>query len=81
MNSIDLSLRSQQIKRKEVNIMDKRIFYDVREVSEMLGVSSGCAYRIIRKLNKELSSQGYIVIAGKVSKAYFNQHYYGLASV
>ena len=47
--------------------MDKRIFYDVREVSEMLGVSSGCAYRIISKLNKELSSQGYIVIAGKVS--------------
>jgi hypothetical protein len=35
------------------------------------------AYKIIRQLNDELAKQGYITIAGKVSKAFFEQKVYG----
>lgn len=61
--------------------MDNRIFYDADEVSNMLDVSLGQAYKIIRKLNDELKARGYIVIAGKVSKQFFNEKYYGLQTV
>lgn len=61
--------------------MNNRIFYDADEVSNMLDVSLGQAYKIIRKLNDELKARGYIVIAGKVSKQFFNEKYYGLQTV
>lgn len=61
--------------------MNNRIFYDADEVSNMLDVSIGQAYKIIRKLNDELKARGYIVIAGKVSKQFFNEKYYGLQTV
>jgi sugar-specific transcriptional regulator TrmB len=50
---------------------DNKIYITARELSDMLGVSMGYAYKIIRKLNKELDKDGFIVIAGKVPKGYF----------
>ncbi|WP_310605299.1 ICEBs1 excisionase [Anaerosporobacter sp.] len=61
--------------------MDKRIFYNVEEVAAILDVSNGHAYKVIRSLNDELKEQGFIVIAGRIPKAYFNEKYYGLHSV
>lgn len=55
----------------------KKQYVDAREVSEALGVSEGKAYQVIRMLNKELKAQGYITIAGKCSRKYFEQHFYG----
>lgn len=55
-----------------------KIFYTADEVAAILGVSQGHAYKVIRQLNSELSSNGYIVIAGKVSIKYFSEKYYGL---
>ena len=52
-------------------------YVDVKEVSEALGISAGKAYQIIRTLNKKLKEDGYITIAGKCSRKYFEQHYYG----
>lgn len=46
---------------------------------EMLGVSRAHAYKIMRKLNEELASKGFIVIAGRVPKKFFAEHYYGMA--
>ncbi len=60
--------------------MQECLFYTAMEVSEMLGVSKGCAYRVIRRLNDELREKGYIVIAGKIPKQYFKDKYYGLNS-
>lgn len=56
--------------------MEKQ-YITAREISEALGVSSTKAYSIIRELNEELKSQGYLTIAGKVSRAYFNEKWYG----
>lgn len=55
------------------------LYYTANEIMEMLGVSRTNAYKIMRKLNDELASKGFIVIAGKVPKKFFAEHYYGMA--
>ena len=55
---------------------DNKIYITARELSDMLGVSMGYAYKIIRKLNKELDKDGFIVIAGKVPKGYFEKRWF-----
>lgn len=56
---------------------DNNIYITARELSDMLGVSMGYAYKIIRKLNKELDKDRFIVIAGKGPKGYFEKRWFG----
>jgi len=56
---------------------ENKIYITAVELSEMLGVSSGHAYKIIRRLNLELGKEGYIVVSGKVPKRYFEKRWYG----
>lgn len=56
---------------------NKKIYITAPELSEMLGVSLGYAYKIIRILNKELEKSGYMVISGKVPKGYFEKRWFG----
>lgn len=56
------------------------MYYTVGDVQEMLGISKGMAYKILRKLNSELAEKNYIVVPGKVPKAYFAEHYYGMSN-
>ena len=49
-----------------------------REVAEVVGVSEGKGYEIIRMLNAEPKAQGYITVPGRVPIAYFEKKYYGL---
>ena len=51
-------------------IGENKIYITASELAEMLGVSVGHAYKIIRKLNQELAEQGFLVIAGKVPRCY-----------
>ncbi len=57
-------------------IIDEQKFLNAEEVANMLGVSVVTGYRIIKKLNEELKMQGYIVVAGKISKRYFTEKVY-----
>ena len=54
-----------------------QIYITAAELSRMLGVSIGHAYKIIRQLNQELRKDGYIIIAGKVPTKYFEKRWYG----
>lgn len=58
--------------------MKKTALINAREISEVLGTSKSHAYKVIQQLNEELKNQGYIVIAGKVSRIYFEEKIYGL---
>lgn len=58
--------------------MVNTVFYSANEISKLLGVSRGQAYKIIKRLNNELEQRGYLTVAGKVSKKYFSEKYYGL---
>ena len=59
--------------------MQGYLYYTASEVQEMLGVSRGKAYQVVRGLNEELEAKGFIVIAGKIPKKFFNVHFYGLS--
>ena len=52
-------------------------FIKVSEVAQALGVSKSYAYKIVREMNNELKQKGYITIAGKVSRLYFEERFYG----
>lgn len=39
------------------------------EVAESMGISLGYAYKLLRKLNKELADQGYVTVSGKIPRA------------
>ncbi len=45
----------------------------VKEVAARLECSERKAYEIIRTLNAELKEKGYITIAGRVPRAYFEK--------
>ncbi len=54
------------------------LYYTANEIMEMLGISRGHAYKIVKQLNDQLATKGFIVIAGKIPKQYFAEHYYGM---
>ncbi|MBQ6886066.1 MAG: hypothetical protein IJN54_00930 [Lachnospiraceae bacterium] len=56
----------------------EKVFYSATDIVEMLDVSRATAYKLIRQMNNELQASGYIILQGKVPKAYFNQKWYGL---
>jgi transposase len=62
---------------KEVPL-EKRT-YGADEVARLLGVSKAYAYKVIRRLNAELESEGMLTIPGKVSAAYLESRYFGEA--
>ncbi|MCM1167717.1 MAG: helix-turn-helix domain-containing protein [Lachnospiraceae bacterium] len=53
-----------------------KLFYTAAEIAELLGVSVGQAYKIIRAWNAELAKENYLVIAGKIPVEYFNEKMY-----
>lgn len=53
-------------------------FITPSEVALELGVSKSFAYKVIRQLNEELKQQGFMIIAGKVSRAFYEEKFYGL---
>ena len=57
--------------------MSNNNFMDASSVAEYMCVSVPTAYKIIRKLNEELAAQGYITVAGKISRRYFEQKVFG----
>ena len=52
-------------------------FIRVDEVAKELRVSTSYAYKLIRQLNNELKAKGFVVIAGRVNRQYFNERLYG----
>lgn len=61
--------------------MENKRFLNVNDVATFMGISVPMAYKIIRRLNDELSAQGFITVAGKVSRCYFEQKVYGSVQV
>ena len=48
-----------------------KIFLNVNEVAEELGVSESYAYKLIRTLNNELKDMGYLTVPGRVNRNFF----------
>lgn len=58
-----------------------KLYITAAEIAEILGISKGYAYEIMRGLNAELKAQGYITVAGKLPRAYFAQKCFGYVEV
>ena len=59
------------------NNMNEKIYYSAEDIAKMLGVSMGKAYKILREMNKDLASKGFLTIAGKIPVEYFKEKWYG----
>ena len=57
--------------------MKGSLFMRVEEVAEVMDVSVPYAYKLIRKLNKELENTGCITISGRIDRKFFYEHFYG----
>jgi hypothetical protein len=52
-------------------------YFTVNDVIEILGVSKSKAYKVIREMNDQLAEEGYLTVAGKVPRNYFEKRWYG----
>lgn len=50
-------------------------FYDVKDVMKKLKLKQSAAYKVMRKLNKELTDKGFMVRNGLINKKYFKERY------
>lgn len=57
--------------------MSEKIYYSATEIATMLGISMGEAYKILREMNAELASKGFLTISGKIPVEYFKEKWYG----
>lgn len=48
-----------------------------KDVAQELNCSKSHAYKLVKAMNNELASQGYITMAGKIPKAFWAKKMYG----
>lgn len=61
---------------RSINIDQDKKFLSASDVANILDVSRSTAYRIIRRLNRDLEQAGKITIPGKISSKYFYENVY-----
>ena len=62
------------------NNMSEKLMMTANDVASILGISVGHAYKIIRALNAELESKGFITVAGKVPTSMWNKKFFNESS-
>lgn len=55
----------------------KAQYITAQEIAEVMGIGKSKAYQIVRDMNRELKSMGYITVAGKCPLQYFKKKFYG----
>ena len=51
-------------------------YLDAKEISEIMRIKISTAYKAIQRLNGELKDKGYLTVAGRVSRRYFEERSY-----
>ena len=59
---------------------NQSIYITAPELAQVMGVSNGHAYKLIRDMNTELKKQGYLTIAGKLPRDYLKKCLYGFST-
>jgi hypothetical protein len=52
-------------------------YITAKEAASILNLSEGKTYELFRQMNAELKAAGYMTVAGRVPRAYFNKKFYG----
>lgn len=61
--------------------MKNELFVTAGEIAQDLGVSKPFAYKLVKQMNEELETRGFITIAGRVSRKYYEKKFYGMAQI
>ena len=67
----------ETIKKGGNIVKDNNYMMYAEDISKELGISKGYAYKIIKELNQELKEAGFIVISGRVPRAFWETKFYG----
>lgn len=67
-------------KKLEDVYLKNDLFVTAGEVAQELGISKPFAYKLVRQMNEELEAKGFITIAGRVSRKYYEEKFYGMAA-
>jgi len=57
--------------------MKQNYMMTAEDAANELGISKGHAYKMIRQLNEELQNSGFIVVSGKIPRAFWEKRFYG----
>ena len=55
--------------------MENTLFVTAEIVAKDLGVSKPFAYKLVRQMNDELNAKGYLTVAGRVSRKYYEERF------
>lgn len=61
--------------------MKNTLFVTAGQIAEELGVSKPFAYKLVRQMNEELEAKGFLTIAGRVSRKFYEEKFYGMEQV
>ena len=61
-----------------MNAVQEKMYMNVDDVCEILGVPKSYAYNLMRDYNAELKKAGYIVVPGKISTKFLVEKIYGM---
>lgn len=57
----------------------EKMFFNAEEVAEIMDISTAYAYKVIQRMNKELSKKGFITMQGRIDRKFFFDQFYGTA--
>ena len=58
--------------------MNNTLFVTAGDIAEELGISKPFAYKLVRQMNEELEAKGFLTIAGRGSRKYYEEKFYGI---
>ena len=53
---------TKNILRKDKNNMNEKLYYTAAEIAQMIGVGRTTAYGIVKQMNEELKSRGFLAV-------------------
>ena len=56
----------------------EKLYLNVHDVMALLDVSQSKAYQIIKELNNEMATKGYLTVNGKVNRRYLMERCYSV---
>jgi hypothetical protein len=59
-------------------VLSDSMFVRADDIAQDLDVSVPYAYKLIRAMNAELKAKGYMTVAGRVSRQFYEEKFYGI---
>lgn len=61
--------------------MKNEMFVKVEDLAKELDISKPFAYKLVKEMNEELKKKGFMTIAGRVSRQFYEEKFYGMKQI